>query len=215
MSVTVYIPTSFRRATDNRDRIQLAAKDITRLLDQLEASYGGLKGLVRDAGGEVHRHVSIYVNNEAIESLQGLSTPLKDGDEVAIIPALAGGAAPSVITSDELEAIKRHAIREYPNEACGVILTQGSRRQLVRLRNVQNELNAKDPDKYPRTAAQAYAVDAEILQLLNQVVDLGVTLSVIYHSHVDAQWHGTGAYFSETDKKNALALLQKSLGRTK
>ena len=204
MSVTVYIPTSFRRATDNRDRIQLAAKDVTRLLDQLEASYGGLKGLVRDAGGEVHRHVSIYVNNEAIESLQGLSTPLNDGDEVAIIPALAGGAAAVIVTPDELEQIKRHAIREYPNEACGVILTQGGRRQLMRLRNVQNELHAKDPEKYPRTAAQAYAVDVEILQLLNQVVDLGVTLNVIYHSHVDAQWHGTGAYFSETDKKNAL-----------
>jgi glutamate-1-semialdehyde 2,1-aminomutase len=204
MSVTVYIPTSFRRATDNRDRIQLAAKDITRLLDQLEASYGGLKGLVRDAGGEVHRHVSIYVNNEAIESLQGLSTLLNDGDEVAIIPALAGGAAPAILTPDELDQIKRHAIREYPNEACGVILTQGGRRQLMRLRNVQNELHAKDPEKYPRTAAQAYAVDVEILQLLNQVVDLGVTLSVIYHSHVDAHWHGTGAYFSETDKKNAL-----------
>ena len=91
MAVTVYIPTSFRRATDNRDRIQIAANDVSRLLDQLEASFGGLKGLVRDEGGEVHRHVSIYVNSEAIESLGGLSTGLKDGDEVSIIHALAGG----------------------------------------------------------------------------------------------------------------------------
>ena len=53
MSVTVYIPTSFRRATNNRDRIEVAANDIKRLLDQLEASYGGLKGLVPDEGGEV------------------------------------------------------------------------------------------------------------------------------------------------------------------
>jgi len=58
MSVTVYIPTSFRRATNNRDRVQVAANDVSRLLDQLEASYGGLKGLVRDEGGEVHHHVS-------------------------------------------------------------------------------------------------------------------------------------------------------------
>ena len=90
-AVTVYIPTSFRRATNNRDRIELAATDISRLLDQLEASYQGLKGLMRDEEGDVHRHVNIYVNNEAIESLQGVKTPLKDGDEVAIIPALAGG----------------------------------------------------------------------------------------------------------------------------
>src|SRR5713101_4965518 len=91
MAVTVYIPTSFRRATSNRDRVEVTAIDVSRLLDQLEASYGGLKGLVRDEGGEVHHHVNIYVNSEAIESLQGLRTPLKDGDEVTIIPALAGG----------------------------------------------------------------------------------------------------------------------------
>ena len=91
MAVTVYIPTSFRRATNNRDRVEVTAIDISRLLDQLEASYGGLKGLVRDEGGEVHHHVNIYVNSDAIESLQGVRTPLKDGDEVTIIPALAGG----------------------------------------------------------------------------------------------------------------------------
>ena len=91
MAVTVYIPTSFRRATGNRDRVEYAATDVSGLLDQLEASYKGLKGLMRDEGGEVHRHVNIYVNNETIESLQGVRTPLKDGDEVVIIPALAGG----------------------------------------------------------------------------------------------------------------------------
>jgi molybdopterin synthase sulfur carrier subunit len=94
VAVTVYIPTSFRRVTNNRDRVEVTAVDVGRLLDQLEASYGGLKGLVRDEGGEIHHHVNIYVNSEAIESLQGLRTPLKDGDEVTIIPALAGGGRP-------------------------------------------------------------------------------------------------------------------------
>jgi sulfur-carrier protein len=97
VAVTVYIPTSFRRATNNRDRVEVTAIDISRLLDQLEASYGGLKGLVRDEGGEVHHHVNIYVNSEAIESLQGVRTPLKDGDEVTIIPALAGGGRPRAV----------------------------------------------------------------------------------------------------------------------
>ena len=90
--VTVYIPTPFRRATGNRDRIEVKAADVGGLLDELEKSYGGLKGLVRDEAGEVHNHINIYVNSEAIEALEGLGTPLKDGDEVAIIPALAGGA---------------------------------------------------------------------------------------------------------------------------
>jgi len=94
MSVQVYIPTPFRRATDNKDRVALDAPDVKSLLDELEQHYGGLKGLVRNERGEVHDHVNIYVNNEGIEALQGLGTELKDGDEVAIIPALAGGGGP-------------------------------------------------------------------------------------------------------------------------
>jgi sulfur-carrier protein len=88
---TVYIPTPFRRATNNKDRVEVSARDVAGLLDELEDSYEGLRGLVRDEGGEVHAHVNIYVNNEAIEDREGLRTPLADGDEVAIIPALAGG----------------------------------------------------------------------------------------------------------------------------
>jgi molybdopterin converting factor small subunit len=93
MSVQVYIPTPFRRATNNQDRLSFEASDVEGLLDELEESFAALKGLVRNDRGEVHDHVNIYVNNEGIESLQGLATPLKDGDEVSIIPALAGGSA--------------------------------------------------------------------------------------------------------------------------
>ena len=91
MLVQVYIPTPFRRATNNKDRVELQARNVRQLLDELEGQFDGLRGLVRDERGEVHRHVNIYVNNEAIESLQGLGTPLNDGDEVSIIPAMAGG----------------------------------------------------------------------------------------------------------------------------
>jgi sulfur-carrier protein len=91
MAVTVYIPTPFRRATGNRDRVELPAADVRELLDRLEGEYAGLKGLVRNEQGEVHQHVNIYVNSEAIENREGLGTRLGDGDEVAIIPALAGG----------------------------------------------------------------------------------------------------------------------------
>jgi molybdopterin synthase sulfur carrier subunit len=91
MAVTVYIPTPFRRATSNRDRIEVSSRDVSGALDELEAAYGGLRGLVRNDQGEVHRHIAIYVNSEAIDALEGLKTPLNDGDELAIIPALAGG----------------------------------------------------------------------------------------------------------------------------
>jgi molybdopterin synthase sulfur carrier subunit len=93
MAVTVYIPTPFRRATGNRDRVETGAKDVGGALDELERTYTGLKGLVRNDEGELHRHVNVYVNGNAIDDLGGLATMLKDGDEVSIIPALAGGAA--------------------------------------------------------------------------------------------------------------------------
>jgi MoaD family protein len=93
MSVQVYIPTPFRRATSNKDRVSVEAPTVKALLDGLESQFAGLKGLVRNEQGEIHHHVNIYVNSEAIESLKGLATALKDGDEVSIIPALAGGQA--------------------------------------------------------------------------------------------------------------------------
>ena len=91
MPVTVYIPTPFRRATGNRDRVDVPAGDVAGVLDEIERQHSGLRGLVRNETGEVHRHVNVYVNNQAIEDLEGLRTRVKDGDEVAIIPALAGG----------------------------------------------------------------------------------------------------------------------------
>ena len=93
MAVTVYIPTPFRRATGNRDRIESTAGDVGGVLDELEQAYQGLRGLIRDERGELHRHVNIYVNNRAIDDLKGFATPLRDGDELSIIPALAGGGA--------------------------------------------------------------------------------------------------------------------------
>jgi len=92
VSVHVYIPTPFRRATNNRDRVEARPGDVGALLDELESTFGGLRGLIRNEAGEVHHHVNIYVNSEAIEALQGLKTPVRDGDEVTLIPALAGGA---------------------------------------------------------------------------------------------------------------------------
>jgi sulfur-carrier protein len=95
MKVQVYIPTPFRRATNNQSQVSVEAQDVRALLDGLETQFAGLRGLVRNESGEVHQHVNIYVNSEAIESLGGLATALKDGDEVSIIPALAGGARPA------------------------------------------------------------------------------------------------------------------------
>ena len=94
MAVSVYIPTPFRRATANEARVDVDAADVSELLDRLERRYEGLRGLVRDETGAVHHHVNVFVNGEEIGALQGPATPLRSGDEVSIIPALAGGRGP-------------------------------------------------------------------------------------------------------------------------
>jgi molybdopterin synthase sulfur carrier subunit len=90
--VTVYVPTPFRRATYNKDRVTVEGDSVGEVLNDLEQTYEGLRGLIRTEAGEIHPHVNIYVNSEAIEALDGLGTRVKDGDELTIIPALAGGA---------------------------------------------------------------------------------------------------------------------------
>jgi molybdopterin synthase sulfur carrier subunit len=92
MAVTVYVPTPFRRATANQARVEIEASDVKGLLDGLEGRFEGLRGLIRSDTGDVHHHVNVYVNGEEIGDLQGQATLLKAGDEVSIIPALAGGA---------------------------------------------------------------------------------------------------------------------------
>ena len=104
-----------------------------------------------------------------------------------------------IATAEELEAIRRQAVEEYPRESCGVILEQGRLRRIVRCRNIQDELHAKDPQRHPRDARTAYFIDPKDLLAIGLREGQGYGFVVIYHSHIDA-----GAYFSATDKQNAL-----------
>ena len=104
-----------------------------------------------------------------------------------------------IVTAEELEAIRRQAIEEYPRESCGVILEQGELRRIVRCRNIQDELHAKDPEKYPRDARHAYYIDQQDLLRIMHLEREGFAIAVIYHSHVDVD-----AYFSGTDRERAL-----------
>jgi proteasome lid subunit RPN8/RPN11 len=104
-----------------------------------------------------------------------------------------------IVTPAELETIQRQAMEEYPEESCGVILARTAERRLLRCRNVQNELHARDPERNPRTARTAYHIDPQDLLRIGRLESEGFGVAVIYHSHVDA-----GAYFSETDRRQAL-----------
>jgi glutamate-1-semialdehyde 2,1-aminomutase len=104
-----------------------------------------------------------------------------------------------LMTPAEVAAIKQQAVAEYPNECCGVILTRGAERRIVPCRNVQDQMHARDPITFPRTARNAYYMDPLDALKLNRLVDEGFEFAVIYHSHPNA-----GAYFSETDRAQAL-----------
>ena len=104
-----------------------------------------------------------------------------------------------MVTPAELEAIRAQAVQEYPHESCGVVLTRGAERRLLRCRNVQDDLHAKDPARHPRDARTAYYIDPRDLLRIADLERYGFAVAVIYHSHVDA-----GAYFSETDRRQAL-----------
>jgi molybdopterin converting factor small subunit len=89
--VSVYIPTPFRSFTGNRTNVEVEAGDIMELLDNLDAQFPGFRALCCDASGTIPRHINIYVNNKEINSLDGPATKLSKDDQVAVIPALAGG----------------------------------------------------------------------------------------------------------------------------
>ena len=117
---------------------------------------------------------------------------------MSAIPADDSTAA-VIVTTSELEAIRRQAVEEYPEESCGVVLVRDAERRSLRCRNVQNELHARDPQRNPRTARTAYHIDPQDLLRIGRLEADGFGVAVIYHSHVDAD-----AYFSETDRRQAL-----------
>ncbi|MBE0415663.1 MAG: MoaD/ThiS family protein [Dehalococcoidia bacterium] len=90
MSVRVWLSGSLRQASEGKAEAEVVAKDIADCLDKLEIQFPGLKERLYDDKGELHRFIDIFVNRESVRSLQGLATPLKDGDEVSILPAFAG-----------------------------------------------------------------------------------------------------------------------------
>lgn len=91
MAVKVLIPTNLQEFTQNKASVEVEAANVNDLFGVLEASYPGIKNRLCDEGGKPRRFVNFYVNSEDIRFLQGVETELKDGDEVSIVPAVAGG----------------------------------------------------------------------------------------------------------------------------
>jgi len=116
--VNVYIPTPFRGYVGNRTSVEVEASDVAGVLDTLEARFPGFRNLCSDENGAIPRHINIYVNNTEISALDGAQTKVHAGDQVAVIPALAGGAPdaddkdPSqyALTPERVTRYSRHII---------------------------------------------------------------------------------------------------------
>ena len=92
MSVKVRIPTPLQKLTNNQSEVNCDAANINEVLATLEKQYPGIKERLCDPAGVLRRFVNVYVNEEDIRFLQGQDTALKAGDDISIIPAIAGGA---------------------------------------------------------------------------------------------------------------------------
>ncbi|HEY9638760.1 MAG TPA: MoaD/ThiS family protein [Coleofasciculaceae cyanobacterium] len=91
MAVKVLIPTALQKFTNEQATIECISSNVAELFDALEQSCPGIKGRLCDDEGKPRRFLNFYVNSEDIRFLEGTNTELQDGDEVSIVPAVAGG----------------------------------------------------------------------------------------------------------------------------
>jgi molybdopterin/thiamine biosynthesis adenylyltransferase/molybdopterin converting factor small subunit len=114
--INVYIPTPFRSFVGNRSSVEVEGNSVAEVLANLDARFPGFRNLCYNAEGAIPSHINVYVNNQEINSLNGESTSVNDGDQVAVIPALAGGALeedePSnyALTPERVTRYSRHLI---------------------------------------------------------------------------------------------------------
>ena len=91
MSVRVRIPTPLRAAADGAAEVLSEASSVGALIAELEGRFPAMQGRLRDEGGQLRRFVNLYVNGEDVRFRDGLATDLNSGDELSIVPAVAGG----------------------------------------------------------------------------------------------------------------------------
>jgi molybdopterin synthase sulfur carrier subunit len=90
MPTKVRIPAPLRKLTNNEEVVEVAANTVAEAIAELQTRYPGIKDRLLDESGAVRRFVNVYVNEEDIRFLQNQQTPIKSGDEISIIPAIAG-----------------------------------------------------------------------------------------------------------------------------
>jgi sulfur-carrier protein len=91
MPTQVRIPTPLRKLTNNEEIVEVNASTVGGAIAELQSRYPGIRDRLLDESGAIRRFVNVYLNEEDIRFLQNQETPIKHGDEISIIPAIAGG----------------------------------------------------------------------------------------------------------------------------
>lgn len=91
---TVRIPVPLRKFTGGADEVSAGGASVAEIIDDLDRSHSGIKARLCEEDGKIRRFVNIYVNDEDIRFMRNLETPVGDGDELSIVPAIAGGSNP-------------------------------------------------------------------------------------------------------------------------
>lgn len=91
MAIKVLIPTALQKFTNDQATLECTGSNVAELIDSMESSCPGIKARLCDENGKPRRFLNFYVNSEDIRFLDGTTTTLQDGDEVSIVPAVAGG----------------------------------------------------------------------------------------------------------------------------
>ena len=91
MDISVRIPTPLRRLTNGQDKATLTSTNIKNMVDDLEENFPGMKKRLCDDEGNLRNFVNVYINGEDVRFLNGIDTALKNGDEISLVPAVAGG----------------------------------------------------------------------------------------------------------------------------
>ena len=184
-SVSVYIPTPMRRLTGGAAHVDVEVSpgqtSLADLVDLIEARHPGLKSEIWE-GDDFKHYVNVYMNGEEVRALEGAATRLREGDQVAFVPMLAGGADRLTISQAHRDEMIAHARRDYPNECCGMVSGQA-----MVATNV-----------YPlRNAAASpflYEIHRDDMKKIIEIESAGEELVAIYHSHTH-----TEAFPSQTD----------------
>jgi|TARA_B100000959_G_C14732475_1_gene521599 molybdopterin synthase sulfur carrier subunit len=91
MSIDVRIPAPLRKVTNGADKVSVEAENLAAVVEALNEAYPGIKDRLCDDSGSLRNFVNVYINGEDVRFLDGLDTPTKAGDEISIVPAVAGG----------------------------------------------------------------------------------------------------------------------------